>query len=137
MGTQMRSRAREDVIVEQFPKRGRAGRATSDVIATSRGQVNSRARSTTQQSAASTRDLTRTLRADNYLRKPSRTLFLPDVGRSAACPVNSFRVSAQGAESFEARHSGSERNPPVYSRTPSVFLRNREFDERHRMREKP
>src|SRR5829696_7188607 len=89
MGTQMRSRAREDVIVEQFPKRGRAGRATSDVIATSRGQVNSRARSTTQQSAASTRDLTRTLRADNYLRKPSRTLFLPDVGRSAACPVNS------------------------------------------------
>jgi hypothetical protein len=65
----MRSRAREDVIVEQFPKWGH-GCATNDGIAGSRDQVNSRARSTNQSSAASTHDLTHNLRAVKELPKP-------------------------------------------------------------------
>lgn len=54
-----------------FPNGDTRG-AASDVTANSRGQVNRRARSTKQTSAASTRDLTRTLRAGPIMSHETR-----------------------------------------------------------------
>ena len=62
----------------------------------------------------------------NLTRGPSGTVLLTRFG--------SLRESA---ESFVARRSGSERNPSASARTPSVSLRNREFDRHQKTCETP
>src|SRR5262249_23448615 len=61
--------------------------ATSDVTAVSVGQVNRRARSTNQTPAASTRDLTRTLRTDHDPRKSLDPCSFPMCGGEPPAPL--------------------------------------------------